>query len=517
VSVVSGSVFAGVIAGWVTGFVGLSLFFARAWAQRREEGEYLIFSLQTASLAVYAFGLAWMQASLTAPDWRERWQLPADIGTAGAIFAMAFGIHFAARFARLKQERAVVLPIYALSVIYLGAVALGAWWKAPPIERFELPTPVGPLLYAPPSPTLVAQSFYALVMFGILALDAVLLQAYRDGKREVLSSLVGSTLLSVTVLNDASVGAGLWGGPYLTPFGYLLFGFGVSLTLVSRYGSLSRELERRGNELRTRTSELRASYEALQKAQEQLVRKEQLAVVGELAAVIAHEVRNPLAIIGNAVAGLRKRQISPEDHATLLKIIDEEAQRLNRLVSDLLCYARPVSPQRQLISLRETLERTVSRRQVGDEARIEIDVQCDAQTPPVWGDSSLLRQVFDNLIGNAIQAMHGDGTLTIKLQPAQHDGARGVMVEIRDTGEGMDTQIRSRARTPFFTTRPSGTGLGLAIVDRIVEAHGGTMSLDSNSGEGTTVAVFLPQGRESTPPASGPEGPGADALGGEFR
>jgi signal transduction histidine kinase len=95
------------------------------------------------------------------------------------------------------------------------------------------------------------------------------------------------------------------------------------------------------------------------------------------------------------------------------------------------------------------------------------------------------------------------GTLTVRMRGESKDGVRGVAVDIIDTGEGMDTQVRSRARDPFFTTRPSGTGLGLAIVDRIVDAHGGSFAIDSRAGEGTTVTVFLPNGSASEPPSRG--------------
>jgi signal transduction histidine kinase len=96
--------------------------------------------------------------------------------------------------------------------------------------------------------------------------------------------------------------------------------------------------------------------------------------------------------------------------------------------------------------------------------------------------------------------MGAAGTLTVRLRAATEEGVDGIAVDIIDTGEGMDTQVRSRARDPFFTTRPSGTGLGLAIVDRIVDAHGGLFSIDSRAGEGTTVTVFLPHGSPSEPP-----------------
>jgi signal transduction histidine kinase len=228
------------------------------------------------------------------------------------------------------------------------------------------------------------------------------------------------------------------------------------------------------------------------------VKKEQLAVVGELAAVIAHEVRNPLAIIGNAVSGLRKATTSREDQETLLTILEEETTRLNRLVTDLLRYARPVNVQRQQINVQDLINRALGLAR--QKKSINLEVKNAVHDARLWGDGNLLRQVFDNLIDNAVQAMGSSGILTISLHTMTDEGKDGIAVEIVDTGEGMDTQVRSRARDPFFTTRPSGTGLGLAIVDRIVDAHGGRFIIDSRSGEGTTVTVFLPYGSSSEPP-----------------
>jgi hypothetical protein len=98
-----------------------------------------------------------------------------------------------------------------------------------------------------------------------------------------------------------------------------------------------------------------------------------------------------------------------------------------------------------------------------------------------------------------VQAMGAMGTVTVRVRAASEDGVEGAAIDIIDTGEGMYTQVRTRARDPFFTTRPSGTGLGLAIVDRIVDAHGGRLAIESRAGEGTTVTVFLPNGSANEP------------------
>jgi signal transduction histidine kinase len=233
--------------------------------------------------------------------------------------------------------------------------------------------------------------------------------------------------------------------------------------------------------------------------------------VGELSAVVAHEVRNPLAIISNAVATLRRRAgVNEADRQTLLAILDEESSRLNRLVGDLLCYARPINLERQLVSLRDLVARGMAL----TEGRIGIDVELVEPKPTekVWADPNLLRQVIENLVDNAMQAMSGGGVLTVTLVNATQDGEPGVEIQIQDTGEGMDTEVRARALDPFFTTRPSGTGLGLAIVARIVDAHGGSLRIKSKAGAGTVMHVFLPQGTEPSPRSQDSARRGSDPV-----
>jgi signal transduction histidine kinase len=325
---------------------------------------------------------------------------------------------------------------------------------------------------------------------------------------------VGATVLLATTIYDLGVAMGAFATAYLADHGMTALIMGISMTPAGRYAQVSLELQLRTDELRSRTRELRISQEELRAAKEELDKKEQLAVVGELAAVIAHEVRNPLAIISNAVAGLRKPSITRGDHEVLLSILDEETNRLNRLVTDLLRYARPVNVQRTQVALEDVIERALALANTGAKS-IRMELEMETTESRLWGDANLLRQVFDNLIDNAVQAMSGVGNLTIRVRATTRQAVEGLAVDIIDTGEGMDTQVRSRALDPFFTTRPSGTGLGLAIVDRIVDAHGGHVSIRSRSGEGTTVTVFLPHASPNEPPASphpGPSGaPGVSA------
>ena len=211
--------------------------------------------------------------------------------------------------------------------------------------------------------------------------------------------------MSASSLHDVLLMFGITRGTWLAPFGNSAFVFSISAAFLIRSSLLSKELTDQSLELTRRSGELRHSYEELREAQRELTRREQLAAVGELAAVIAHEVRNPLAIISNAVAGLRRREIGHEDRETLLAILKEESSRLNRLVGDLLRYARPVNVARQLISIREVIERTLT--SSGLRETLPVDLREEGGLHPIWGDPGLLRQVFDNLIENAVQAMGG--------------------------------------------------------------------------------------------------------------
>jgi signal transduction histidine kinase len=365
-------------------------------------------------------------------------------------------------------------------------------------------------------PTIALSLTQAFVLSGVAVITLVLVRTYLGGKREALLACLGAFVTGGCAVNDVLVMNDVHRGIFLTEYGFSAFAFGLSYTLLARHARVSEELAAKGAELRRRSRQLRRSYEELRAAQEELVRKEQLAVVGEIAAVVSHEVRNPLAIIANAVAGLRRKETSPEDRDTLLAILDEETDRLNRLVGDLLRYARPLTIERRLLDLDGLMSRALELQRTYEGVKLDVESRTGS-LPEVYGDPDLLRQVFDNLVQNACQAMTDGGTLSVRVARAEDDGVTGVTVDVSDTGEGMDTQVRSRARTPFFTTRPGGTGLGLAICDRIATAHGGFLSIKSRSGEGTVVSVFLPAGRRSeTPvvkPSSQPPPPPRGLLG----
>jgi len=219
-------------------------------------------------------------------------------------------------------------------------------------------------------------------------------------------------------------------------------------------------------------------------------RNETLAEVGALAAGIAHELRNGLNPISGSVEYLQ-RELKPEgENAVLMGLIVRECTRLNRFVTDLLNYAR----ERDLVL--EPLDLGTHLGELCDSLR--RDARCGgmrvvpvAPDAAVWlrGDGEQLRQVWLNLVNNALDAMADGGTLTVSWRPAP--GGRAV-VEFADEGTGMSPEHLPRVGEPFFTTKPGGTGLGVAIAQRIVERHGGTLVFESAPGRGTVARVSLP-------------------------
>jgi signal transduction histidine kinase len=460
-----------------------ALLFANGFLRRRSDREYGLAVLLCSAAAVHTTGSLLFESMSGSADASAL--LASRIGILGLLASLPVAVHFTLVY------RGAILSWRSLGALYAVAMVLAVVelrhspGAAEDVARVA--SPHGPM-------TSVA------VLIAALAVLVLLARGYLAGQRGALAAVLGATVLLAAAINDIFAASGALSTLSLTDLGFAGFVVGIATTPGARYEAVTLELERRTLELRSRTRELRRSYEDLRTTQEELVKKEQLAVVGELAAVIAHEVRNPLAIIANAGAGLRKQAISREDHDTLLTILDEETSRLNRLVTDLLRYARPVNVQRTHMPVPELLERVLSLAKTNSKKRIRAELRIETGEGRIWGDANLLRQVFDNLIDNAMQAMGVEDALTVRVRSTTEAGVDGIAVDIIDTGEGMDTQVRSRALDPFFTTRPSGTGLGLAIVDRIVDAHGGRLGIESRAGEGTTVTVFLPCGMPNEAP-----------------
>jgi len=235
------------------------------------------------------------------------------------------------------------------------------------------------------------------------------------------------------------------------------------------------ELERRV-ELKTRE---------LREAQRGLLRAERLASIGQLAATVAHELRNPLNVIKVAHYALA-RGCSPEREARHLDAIARQVGAASRIISDLLDFARESPPRIESVDLARLAQQVLADRDVPP--TVHAVVECDGPIPPVHADRMQIAQVLSNIIENALQMMPDGGSLVVRC--FGEAGRAGVSV--RDTGPGIPDEVRARIFEPLFTTRTKGTGLGLAVARRIVEAHGGEIRVESTPGSGATFTLLLP-------------------------
>jgi signal transduction histidine kinase/putative methionine-R-sulfoxide reductase with GAF domain len=243
---------------------------------------------------------------------------------------------------------------------------------------------------------------------------------------------------------------------------------------------------------------LEDALEKVRKTQDRLVQSEKLAALGEMAARIAHEIKNPLTVIGGFAARLARRETGGGyDHPPAGKyaeIILKEVKRLERTVQQTLYFSRGlVSAFRPLDINTEVLDILAMFRDELEEGGIEKAVNFSENIPEIHVDPDQIRQVLWNLVSNAIQAMGEGGRLTLVTRPASEDEGDGVVFLIGDTGGGIPHDVVHNIFNPFFTTKPEGTGLGLPIVHAIVQNHGGTIHLDNREGEGVTFSIFLPR------------------------
>ena len=225
--------------------------------------------------------------------------------------------------------------------------------------------------------------------------------------------------------------------------------------------------------------------------------RDRLAAVGEMAAAIAHEVKNPLGGI-EVMAGLLRRKLSdaPEAQVVLTDII-KEAKMANAIVQEVLEFVRPIRLQVERTRVGEAVQAAVqlaeTKARRGD---IRVDVKVPHALPLIHGDQFQLTQLFTNLLTNAYEAMEGQGRVTITASTIgivdESESKEAVVVELVDEGPGMAQEVADRVFNPFFTTKPQGTGLGLAIVRKIVDAHDGGIDLETVPGRGTRIRVTLP-------------------------
>jgi PAS domain S-box-containing protein len=245
------------------------------------------------------------------------------------------------------------------------------------------------------------------------------------------------------------------------------------------------ELRRHRDQLEELVAERTLS---LEKIQEQLVRQERLAVLGQLAGGVGHELRNPLGVITNAIYYLKTVQPDVDEKiAEYLDLIENNAQDANRIISDLLDFARVKTADPSPVTVGELVRMVIERHSHPDDIQIEADIP--AKLPNVVVDPNQIKQVITNLVTNAYHAMPTGGQLSIV---AQEIAGGGVSIAIADTGTGIAPENLAKIFEPLYTTKAKGIGLGLAISKMLVEVNGGHIEFESQVGEGSVFTISLP-------------------------
>ena len=230
------------------------------------------------------------------------------------------------------------------------------------------------------------------------------------------------------------------------------------------------------------------------KLERQLARAESLAAMGELAAGLAHEIRNPLAGIRGAVQVIEESLPLDDSRREVIGEIKRQVARMDGTLTDLLSFARPRPPEPRRFQMNTLISDTIALlRREPQMKNVDIAEHLDPELPEVRVDPQQMQKVLFNVVHNAAQAMPDGGTLRI----ASWRQAGEVLLSFEDTGVGMSPEVLKQAFRPFFTTKTSGTGVGLSISQKIVEAHGGRLTGMSRLGEGSTFTISLPVSKEN--------------------
>ena len=434
----------------------------------------------------------------TAPGWRSlRWYALAAVlsalFTAGdAITSLAVPGHWYAWFARFNM---CLAGLHGACWYFFDAAQRGR-----PLARWERAVVGGGLVAAIVSlvPGLVVTDHLvarevswlgltyrdvvpsrlgsAISAYYVTALAVLGVRTLRDpgpGGRAQGAALL---FLAAAALHDALVFSLALATPYLLSLGFLAVIVGVGVSVVARFVQNARALE--------------SALRALRDTREALVRQERLAALGEMSEMVANEVRNPLAVMFNVTASVRRGPLD-EQQAMLLRIIDEEARRLERLVSDLLDFSRPGALRRSSVGADALVTTAVDAALAGVADLSPMPSLTQSVPPsiaPVRADAELCRRALINLVDNALRA---PGCRAVRVSAIDDGDALSLCVS--DDGHGIEESLREKVFAPFYSSRPSGTGLGLAIVRNVALAHGGTVAYSETDGGGATFTLRIPR------------------------
>jgi len=241
---------------------------------------------------------------------------------------------------------------------------------------------------------------------------------------------------------------------------------------------------------KTLTRQVELKTRELLESQERLVHSERFAAVGEAAAYVSHEIKNPLMVIGGMASQVERRLAEDPAAQEKLQIIQREVKRLETFLGELRDFLRPVPPSKREIDLNRVIQDVQGlMMEAAREKGVTMEDRLDPRLPKIEADPNQLEQVLVNLVKNALEATEENGRIVLA------SGCRDEQVwfSVHDTGKGMPAEVLEKIFHPFFTTKDKGTGLGLAVIHKIITDHHGTITVDSAAGEGSTFTVRLPQ------------------------
>lgn len=414
-------------------------------------------------------------------------------GLALALSVLSYELPEAVRAPLMRHSRWATIGVAA------SAITISSFGIAPDItEAFPLRQIDGSF-----TPMAITLNVGAAVLFG-MAGWAFLNDFRRSGEPVLFVFALGMFLFTEThALFPAS---GLWGTPWwiwhfvkAAIFVGILIGIAYECTRAVRELWVSRleiqanldAIAEKNRHIAARNDDLVRAYRELASTRASLTEAERLAGLGQVAAIMAHEIRNPLGAIANCVGVLKKVDPSDGRWHTAVEIIGREVDRLGQLVADILTRARRPVPPTAPVRLGDLIAETLAGLSPTLIGRTTVVRTGLGSAPSVVGDRVHLQQMIWNLVVNALDALAGAGRLAISLTAL---GER-VRLTVEDDGAGIPDELRDRIFEPFFSTKEHGTGLGLAVVKRVVDEHGGTIWVEKAEPRGTSFIVELPTAR----------------------
>jgi signal transduction histidine kinase len=261
------------------------------------------------------------------------------------------------------------------------------------------------------------------------------------------------------------------------------------LSIYANHASAAIESSQLYQELAEKVHKLAEANKRIAESSQRLLKVERLSVLGQITSQVAHELRNPMTIIGGFALSILKKMEASDPNYEYIKIMAKEAERMENVLNNVLNFSRPEKSRLEMVSLNDLVDQTLEMMEPEtDPTKISVVKSLWEDLPPIRANPDLMRQALINIFRNAVWAMPQGGILSIVTRPTD----RWVKMEVKDTGFGISHQHVSKVFDSFFTTRPEACGLGLTISSEIIKNHGGNIGVESSEGKGATFYIELP-------------------------